>query len=459
MDNNLKQKVSQLPMSPGVYIYRDIEGVVIYVGKAKSLRHRVGSYFQSGIQPGTKTYALVSKISDLAYIKVETELEALILEAQLIKKYKPKYNIIQKDDKSYLYIVVRMMSVEINCLSDKLPDVITERETDLKKNDIVFGPYANGRVAKEILRKIRYIFPFKDCSINKYTRYNKLGRPCLYGQLGLCPAPCVNQNPEDLKKYSLNITNIKRLLSGKSTSVLSSIQKKMESSSKSQNYEDAVYYRDLLKKFRYVSNSVRSPDAYIENPYLIDDLAAQALKDIKDMIPSLPNLPYRIECYDISNVSGKDAVGSMVVAINGQVTKSEYKRFRIKLKSSPDDFAMLSEVLERRLSHSVDSTKLSKWPKPDLLLIDGGKGQVGIVTDIVSFLDLKITTAGLAKKFETVVYKDSNEFIEKRFPQNTEGMKLLIRLRDEAHRFAQSYHHLLRKKKLQESFEKLKNTQ
>jgi len=437
----LKSLVSQLPLVPGCYLFKDINGKIIYVGKAKVLKHRVGSYFNTGIESGTKTHALVARINDIDWVEAESELEAFVLEAELIKKYRPKYNINLKDDKSYLYIVIRNEKIS----GTLIPIVFTARKSDLKKGDLSFGPYPDGFTAKYVVKTIRKIFPFRDCSITKFNRYKKLGRRCLFGDLDLCSAPCENN---DLVSYKKNISNVKKFLSGESRSVVKDLTKKMNESSKQLNYEDASYYRDLISKFEYITKHFRSPDQYIENPYLLDDLANESLADLVQGAPLLQEIPNRIECYDIANLSGKEAVGSMVVAINGKLDKSEYKKFRIKLKNTPDDFGMLREVLSRRLSHETPDTKLKSWGLPDLLVIDGGKGQVSSILDVVKTLELDIPVIGLAKKYETIVYKKGDNFVEIVLDKSNKGLKLLITLRDEAHRFAQKYHHYLRSKRM-----------
>jgi len=174
------------------------------------------------------------------------------------------------------------------------------------------------------------------------------------------------------------------------------------------------------------------------------------LEDIKDFLPVLKKVPSRIECYDISNISGKEAVGSMVVSINGTINKSEYKRFRIKFKKTPDDFGMMYEVLYRRLKRELPGSGMMSWGIPDLIIVDGGKPQVSSASDVLKDLNMSVPVVGIAKKFETLVCKEGKDFIEKTFPKDSLGMKLIIKLRDESHRFAQSYHHLLRKKSLLE---------
>lgn len=433
---NLKHKVKSISTSPGIYQYFDTNDQIIYVGKAKNLRNRVRSYFAVNLEPNSKTAVLVSQIRKIVYIETLSELEALILEAALIKKHQPKYNIALKDDKSYLYIVIRPEHFEIDGHKISIPKVLAARETDLKKTDITFGPYPHGNKAKDILRSLRKIIPYRDCSTSKFKKHQKLNSPCLYGHIGLCQAPCTDKvSPE---RYKKEIRKIKSLLAGDSSAFLKSIEKEMKKASKAQNFEEAAYYRDILSKFRYIRQKFSRAQQYIDNPYLVEDLREKSLTQIKDTLPFLEDLPERIECYDISNISGTDAVGSMVVALNGEVSKQEYRRFKIKTKNSPDDFAMMAEVLTRRLKKD--------WAVPDLLVLDGGKGQLSAVQKVLNKLNLDTPMIGLAKKFETIVYIDPEtlNFVEINLPRDSEGLKLLQRLRDEAHRFAQAYHHKLR---------------
>lgn len=437
--SNLKEKIKSLPLTPGIYIYRDIEGVVIYVGKAKRLRNRVISYFRGTLDKRTKTYALVQNIHDLETINTNSEFEALILEAELIQKYQPKYNIVLKDDKSYLYIVIR---------DDMpgLPTVLTARKTQLLDKDTVFGPFTSSSTTKYVVKALRKMFPFRDCSKSKFTKYQKQGTPCLYGHLGLCPAPCVNTylNTHDYRK---NISSIKRTLKGNTSSLLNDIEKSMVQASKNEDFEVAAHLRDILKNFEYIRRDFHSAQEYIENPYLLEDLEREYLDSLVQLLPNLKSIPQRIECYDISNISGKEAVGSMVVAIDGKIDNREYRKFKIKTKDTPDDFAMMAEVLRRRLSREGD-TNGKHWGTPDLIVLDGGKGQLSAVMPVLLDLNLDIPLVGLAKKFETIVYHDGLDYVELRYPKESPGLNLLIRLRDESHRFAQKYHHELRIKSI-----------
>ncbi len=446
--SNISQKVESLPQTPGSYIFKDAGGKVIYVGKAKNLKSRVKSYFSVSIPSDFKTAELVSKINDLEFIKVGSEFEALILEAELIKKYRPKYNIVLKDDKSRIYIVIRDDVISISGKKYKLPKVITARKPDLKDSDIVFGPYPNNVVVRKILTTSRKIFPFRDCNYTKFAKYRKIGSPCLYGHMGICPSPCLVSEPSDLSSYKKNIFGLKKILSGNATGLIKNIKRKMQIYSQNEKFEEAAVYRDLLDKFYFVQKTFREAEEYINNPYLIDDINKKSLEEIKDFLPFLKNLPRRIECYDISNISGKEAVGSMVVSINGSIDKSEYKRFKIKFKKTPDDFGMMYEVLYRRLKRELPGSDVKSWGLPDLIVVDGGKPQVSSASDVLRDLEILVPVVGIAKKYETLVYKEGKDFIEKTFPKDSLGMKLIIKLRDESHRFAQSYHHLLRKRSL-----------
>ncbi len=445
---DLSQKAKSLPTVPGVYKFKDYNGEIIYIGKAKNLRNRVRSYFAINIEKDTKTFQLVQNISDLEYIEVFSELEALILEATLIKKYRPKYNILLKDDKSYLYISIKNQTVIIEEKQVNLPQIVLSREKDLKVEDANFGPYTSGEAARTLFKTIRKILPFRDCTNIKFDRYKKIHRPCLYGFIGLCTAPCTYFN--EIENYKKNVSKVKRILNGETNFVIRDLQKQMNTLSKEQKFEEAAQARDILQKFDYARKTFRIPQAYVDNPYLVEDLLYKSLDELQKSLPILNKLPKVIECYDISNISGKEAVGSLVVAVNGRITKSGYKKFRIKLTDTPDDFGMLREVLTRRLNKGLNDAT-GKWDLPDLFLIDGGKGQISTVLEVTRALGVNIPVVGIAKKQETLVYFDKNNFCEVVLDRTNEGLKLIQRLRDEAHRFAQAYHHQLRLKKIDES--------
>ncbi|MBI2414702.1 GIY-YIG nuclease family protein [candidate division WWE3 bacterium] len=434
---SLLAKVQNLPRRPGIYIYKNVASTIIYIGKAKSLKDRVKSYFVLDIPQGSKTAALVSQVHDLDFIEVENEFDALILESNLIKKYRPKYNIQLKDDKSSLYIVIRNERVKIAGKLTKLPKIVTSRETDLLPSDTSFGPYTQGKVAQIVLRYLRKMYPFRDCSTSKFQRYNKLQAPCFYGHIGLCTAPCLAK--VSIADYRKDIKRVAELLRGESKSVILSLEKEMIRLSKAQDFEAAAKKRDLVQRIKYVAQTFRDPEEYIDNPFLIEDMVSDSLDELVVNLPHLTKIPSRIECYDISNTSGKDATGSMVVATDGRLDTNEYRKFKIRFKTSPDDFEMMREVLTRRFKKD--------WSLPELLVVDGGKGQVSAAFEILKNYP-QICLIGLAKKQEIIVLPDFTEIVLSR---TNPALKLLQRLRDESHRFAKNYHMKLRLQKFIEN--------
>jgi excinuclease ABC subunit C len=439
----LQEKLNNLPTVPGVYKYFDAEGNVIYVGKAKNLRNRVRSYFRIKFDEDTKTKALVENIADLEYIEVSTELEALILEEKLVKKFQPKYNILLKDDKSFLYIVLRSEKVKIGDTEVDYPIVFSARKTDLQKSDIYYGPYPRSEVAKYVLRSLRKIIPFRDCSKSKFRNYQKIGQPCLYGHIGLCQAPCLGKVSKT--DYLRDLSKIKRFLDGNFKKIIDDILKDMKDASKNEEFEKAAKLRDIVKKFEYLTINTSKIDSIAENPLLIEDLISASLDNLVKYLPVLKEYPERIECYDISNTSGKEATASMTVAINGRLTNREYRRFKIKFKDSPDDFEMMREVLRRRFKRSLID---DSWKLPNLIVLDGGKGQLSAGLSVLKEMGIDVAMISIAKKEEILIYSRGDEFFEVKLPKTDESLKLIQRLRDEAHRFAKKYHHELRIKKL-----------
>ena len=441
--DKLMEKVNNLPNVPGVYKYFDSEGNVIYVGKAKNLRNRVKSYFRIKFDGDTKTKALVENISNVEYVEVSTELEALILEEKLVKKYQPRYNILLLDDKSFLYIVIRSDKVKVGQVEIDYPVIFSARKTDLNPKDIYFGPYPRAEVAKYVLRSLRKIIPFRDCSKTKFRNYQKIGQPCLYGHIGLCQAPCIGKLSKT--DYLRDVSKVKRFLDGNFRKIIEDTVKEMKLASKSEDFEKAAKLRDIIKKFEYLTINASKIDSIIENPLLIEDIISASLDNLLKYFPHLKEYPERIECYDISNISGKEATASMTVAINGRVTNNEYRRFKIKFKDSPDDFEMMREVLRRRFKRALID---DSWKLPNLIVLDGGKGQLSAGVRVMEELGIEVAMISIAKKEEILIYFDGKEFIEVRLPKTDESLKLIQRLRDEAHRFAKKYHHELRLKKL-----------
>jgi excinuclease ABC subunit C len=424
-NESLKKSVEELPDKPGVYIYRNDKKQIIYVGKAISLKNRVRSYFQSTEKLGPKTAALVSNIDSLEHVNVESEFEALLLEAELIKRHTPRYNIVLKDDKSYLYIKITT--------NEEIPRVSVARRENIK--DVTyFGPFPSAQTAKGVLKTIRRIFPYRSCKTLPKT-------PCLFYHIKLCPAPCAGLiSKDDYKKVVKQLT---LFLSGKRKVVEKQIEKEIAQAAEELRFEDAAKLKKQLDEIQYITQSFRRPQDYMENPNLIEDERQKTLEELHGHLShhmTIPTLPKRIECYDISNIQGKNAVGAMVVFTNAQPDKREYRKFKIKTKDTPDDYTMMTEVLTRRFNND--------WPLPDLIVIDGGKGQLEAAHKALASSGIAIPTISLAKRLEEIYIKGSEEFIKLDLPRNSKALQLLQHIRDEAHRFGITFHRSLRSKKL-----------
>lgn len=405
---------SQIPQKSGVYIFKDQKHKVLYVGKAINIYQRVASYFNKYVLP--KTGKLVEKIAYLDIVSVESELEALILEANLIKKYLPPFNVRLIDDKDYLYIGIT---------KENFPKVVTIRKKDLKNVKNFFGPFPSGRTVKKTLKLLRKVFPW--CSNPPKIQPLKA---CFYYHLGLCPGPCAGIiNQKDYKKI---IRRFIIFLEGKKEDLVKEIYQDMQKLSALQKFEEADVLKKVLDGINYLTQSNRV-ELYLENPNFLEEERRLSLLQLqKDL--GLKKIPQRIEGYDISNTQGKEAVGSMVVLTDGEIDKSQYRKFKIKLSGRPNDVAMLQEMLSRRLKHR-------EWSLPDLIIVDGGRGQVrGAQLEIVN-RKLEIPLFGLAKRLERL-YPPEGEIIK--LSRHRLSLKLLQKLRDESHRFALTYHRKLR---------------
>lgn len=408
--------LKSIPSSPGVYIYKNSDNKIIYVGKAINLKKRVTQYFQRDDALGPKTLQLVSNIAKIDYQIVGSEIEALVLESSLIKQYRPKYNSQLKDDKSYIYITIS---------KDKIPLIKPAFKSTLNSNSVFFGPFPDSSAVKNLLKTIRVIFPF-------YSSHHS-PKKCLYCHLNLCPGP----NP-NIKEYRKNIIKIKSILNGNFSRLISKLTKEMIAFSKSQNFEMAKVRRDQINALNYVISGWRNLNNLYQNIDLQEDQVGKALGDLKNILsPYFSNIENinRLEAFDISNLGSKYFVGSMVVFQNGNIDKDQYRQFKIYSKITPDDQFMIKEVVYRRLKHP-------EWIFPDLIIVDGGKPQVSSVNSIIKYIPI----IGLAKKQETIVIKTADNWVEINLPKNSPSLLLLERLRDEAHRFANRYRQNLIKK-------------
>jgi len=369
-------------------------GKLLYVGKAGNLRRRVSSYFIKANE--ARIEKLISEIKKIDYFKTDSALEALILEAELIKKHEPPYNIREKDGTSFLFIEIT---------KDRFPRVLLVRGKS-KVGGVRFGPFTSATSARIALRLIRKIFPF---NIHSPEKIGSFKRACFDYEIGLCPGTCINTiSREDCME---NIRHIKLFLNGKKKRVLNDLKKEMILASKRLDFEKA----EKLKRRIFALQHIQDTALIKESEHKTEG-------------------SFRIEGYDISNISGTSAVGSMVVFVNSEPMKSEYKKFRIKTIFKPDDTGMLREILSRRLNNN--------WPLPGLILIDGGKPQVNAAKKVFEEAGMKIPIIGIAKGPD----RDKNEFIGN-IPDGVKE-KTLIQVRDEAHRFAITYHRRLRHDKL-----------
>jgi len=407
----MKEEVSRLPGSPGVYIFKDASGRVIYVGKAKSLKKRVRSYFVR--QLDSKTQAMVSCIKSLEYRLAYTNAQAEILEASLVKRFNPQYNIELKDDKSFPWI--KIGDEEFPVVS-----ICRSKGEPLKNGAEYFGPYTNVKFLRRALKLMRKIFGFRSCA--------KLpGKACLYYRLDLCPGPCIGKISR--REYQQAIRRIKLFLQGRYEDLIRELGERMSEASKAHNYEEAAKLRDKISSLSAMGESGLSSGAFNE------------LEDLMRLL-KLSGPPMRIEAFDISNISGKHATGSMVSFYKASPDKDNYRRFRIKGVEGVDDYAMLREVIARRYERVIRE----KIPLPDLVIIDGGKGHLLTAVREIRRLGLNVPIISIAKDKENIYVAGRQWAIN--LGVDTPALNLIRRVRDEAHRFALSYHRVLRRRKI-----------
>ena len=559
--DQVAEKLKTVPTKPGVYLYRDARGAILYVGKAINLRNRVRSYFHNSIDPSGKTGRLVMEIADLEWIITETELEALLLEANLIKKHRPRFNILLKDDKRYPYVKVEWQN--------DFPKVLTVRKME-RDGARYFGPYTNAGAVYATLETLRRIFPYLTCY---RVITGRDPRACLYYDIKLCGGPCICAASKE--EYRATIDRLCAFLEGRTDQVVAEIEKKMRAASEGMQFERAAEYRDQLRAIRHIAErqkvvstmgkdqdvvafarderrgdacvqvffirqgkligreyfilegaegedtreivssflkqfyeeaaavppeillQVEVEEAQIIQQWLRQKRGAQVLLDVPregqpaDLVAmaaenaaetlsalqaqwladehkneqALQELadgiglvapPARIECFDVSNTQGTNTVASMVVFVKGVPRKSHYRKFNIKTVDGPDDFASMREVLTRRLRRYFDAKAEENKPVPgkkkdesfsvlpDLLIVDGGKGQLGVAVEVLKEFDLfgQIPVCGLAKQQEEIFLPGRPDSIL--LPRRSHGLFLIQRVRDEAHRFAVTAHRSLR---------------
>lgn len=440
MSNKLENKLKELPKTPGVYFHKNAKGEIIYIGKAAVLRNRVRQYFQKSRARDPKTEALVEEIADLEWIEVETEIDALFLEAEMIRRYQPPYNILLRDDKSLQYV-----RIDIN--SQHPTVTMTRRPLDDRAE--YFGPYLQGFAVKKALRLLRRIFPFATRE-KEATMGSKL-----YEQIGLDPG--LNSGKTTLEEYRKNLRILMSYLRGNRVQIIRAIEKEMKAAANNHDFEKAAALRNKLFELQSLKKQIIFSDREF-----MDLSKDRGLMGLQDLL-GLKTPPRRIEGYDISHMSGTDNVASMVVFVSGMPLKSDYRKFKMRIKGN-DDFAHMHEVISRRLSPK--NVKL--WGLPSLFLIDGGKGQLKAALRARDEQGHQIPMIGLAKREEEIIIHKSlsnvtvnyqiaknsqfdsritenNEFISAELGKNTDVVKLLQRIRDESHRFAVTYHSTLKR--------------
>ncbi len=433
INDHIRDKLSQLPHKPGVYLMRDRFGTVIYVGKARALRKRVTQYFHPSRRHSwdLKLAALIEAIEDFDVHIVKSEPEALLLEGKLIKEFKPRYNVSFRDDKNFLLIKVN--------LNDPIPRfaLTRVRQQDGAK---YYGPFVSSGACRRTITMLRKKFNLRGCRPLKPTERDY--KHCLYGHLQHCSAPCVGK--VTLDDYRRQVAEACDYLEGQTGEWQKELEAQMRKASEARDFEKAARYRDMISDLRETTRKSRKFTRMPVNlPGAIDsgrDLIALA------QAIGLAASPGRIEGFDISNISGTFMVASMVSFLDGKPDRAQYRRFRIKNVVAQDDFACMAETVRRRYSRLQRESR----PMPDLILIDGGKGQLGMACRELVKLGLEhVPVIGLAKEFEEIYRPGKNAPL--RLDLDSGALKLLQRVRDESHRFANTYNAQLRLKKISES--------
>ena len=423
------EKVKTFPTKPGVYLMKDAQGRVIYVGKAINLRSRASSYFTMAAESDLRTMDLIPEIADLDYIVTDSEVDALLLEARLVKDIQPKFNSVLKDDKTFPYLQITMR--------DDFPRVEFTRQPK-QKGVKLYGPFTSAKKLRATISVLQKIFRFRNCplEINENDEKWRWFRPCLLASINQCTAPCNLRISKD--EYRQDIHRLRLFLAGKKDRLLAEMQAEMLQASKELKFERAARIRDEIKSLNDLSlRGKLDKDVQPEVFYIDPKKGLSALKKAFN----LDKLPRRIEGVDIAHLQGGETVASLVQFIDGLPFKHGYKRFKIQTVEGVDDFASIHEVITRRFR------RLSQEGEefPDLLLIDGGKGQLNAAMEAMKSLGITPPfTLSLAKQEEEVFLPGESE--SHRLSRHSFGLRLLQYVRDEAHRFAQFYHHQLRKK-------------
>ena len=428
------EQVRAFPKVPGVYLMKDESGRVLYIGKAKDLRSRVSSYFQPSADllntRGPEIARMVTQVVEIDFLECETEIDALLRESRLIKDIQPPFNAQLRDDKSFPYLEITT--------GDDFPGVFVTRTPRLKGSKL-YGPFTSAMGLRDALNALQKAFKFRTCEldIKEGDDSRRFFRPCLLHAINQCTAPCADLvSKEDYRK---DIDRLKRFLASKRSTMLRQLRKEMDSAAAELRYEEAAILRDRIKAIESISLSGR-PDEHVQPEVFFVD-PARGLEKLGELL-GLESPPRSLEGIDIANLQGDESVGALVCFIDGKPFKNGYRRFRIQSVEGQDDYAMIREVVTRRYRHASYGEELY----PDVILIDGGLGQLHAALEAFSEMDLRPPMViSLAKREEEIYIQARSAPV--RLPRNNEALRLLQHVRDEAHRFAQHYHHILRSKR------------
>jgi excinuclease ABC subunit C len=423
----IREVLQSMPETPGVYFMKDAKGRVLYVGKAKNLKNRVSTYFHESYGD-PRIRAMVRKVEEVEVLEAPSEVDALLMEARLIKDIQPRYNDRLKDDKSFTKLAITRF--------DDFPKVWVVRETDEVDAEL-YGPFTSAGELRDAVRVLQKIFKFATCTIPMKAGDPKRRhfRPCLLHAIGRCTAPCADRVTQE--RYGADIQMLRTFLRGGREEVLADLRRRMSAASKKLEFERAAELRDMARALEGLSK--RSELDYIEGDITPID-PREGLEDLARVL-GLPAPPRVIEGVDIAHVQGGESVGSLVSFVDGIPFKSGYRRYRIKTVEGIDDYAMIREVVHRRFRRLEEEGR----SMPDILLIDGGVGQQNAARAALEDLGVKPgVLLSLAKEEETLFRDGRPLALEQRSP----ALRLMMYVRDEAHRFAQHYHHLLRRKAL-----------
>jgi excinuclease ABC subunit C len=438
----IREKIQGFPTGPGLYFMKGAKEEVLYIGKAKNLRSRVSSYFSPASDVmetrGPKIAEMLNKVETVDFIETETEVDAMLKEARLIKDIQPAYNTDLLDDKTFPYLEITT--------GDDFPGVYITRKPRARGSRL-FGPFASAKDLRAVFVELQKIFKFRSCNLDICANDEKrrFFRPCILYSINQCVAPCGAKIEK--QQYRSIIKDLIKFLQSKRATALRQLKKEMEEAAAAREYEKAGVLRDRIRLIEKLDHR-GEPDEDVQ-PEVFAAEPAEALVKLQKIL-NTPNQVRIIEGIDIANIGGKEAVGSLVKFIDGRPFKAGYRRFKIKTVEGADDYAMIAEVVKRRYKYAIAGEEL--WP--DLILIDGGLGQLHaaetalneVINNQLSIINLRL--AGIAKREEEIYIQGTTKPLK--LPRHSPVLKLLQYVRDEAHRFAQHYFHILQRKKLLE---------